>query len=346
MISTLLKEFKSKHIAFQFVLCTACSTVSAQINCPPNLPFSLVGNTEYCVGTNGSELSVPESYAGYEWLPTTEVGQSVLLTAGNYQLVVTHYTGCTDTLDFEVEQVSNPPQPTVTASGPTEFCEGESVTLSGPTGYPYYEWSSGSISESITVYESGTFVLSIEDWIGCVSASNTIEVIVNPYPTAAFSPYLNMFDVSFNNLSFDADTYLWNFGDGNTSTDFEPSHTFNQNGTVGMYLVAENSCGTDTAFLDLASVDVQENDVDVDVKVYPNPASDDVFIELTGRGSSEMLIQITDLSGRVVFRTTRVLETGRNTYNIQAAGLDSGVYTISLVKGDSELFSELLIIQR
>jgi hypothetical protein len=345
MILPLFREFKAKHIASLFVLCTAYSIVSAQINCPPNLPFTLVGNTEYCVGTNGSELSVPESYAGYEWLPTTEIGQSVLLTAGSYQLVVTHYTGCTDTLDFEVEQVSNPPQPTVTASGPTEFCEGESVTLSGPTGYPYYEWSSGSISESITVYESGTFVLSIEDWIGCVSASNTIEVTVNPYPTAVFSPYLNMFDVSFNNLSIDADTYLWDFGDGNTSTGFEPSHTFNFNGTVEMYLVAENGCGTDTAFLNLASVDIQEQE-DADIMVYPNPASDDVFIELTGKGSSQMLVQITDLSGRVVYKRTQYLETGRNKFNIKTDEFDDGVYTISLVNDDEELYSELLIIQR
>jgi hypothetical protein len=268
----------------------------------------------------------------------------VFLTAGNYQLVVTHYTGCTDTLDFEVEQVSNPPQPTVTASGPTEFCEGESVTLSGPSGYPYYEWSSGSISESITVYERGTFVLSIEDWIGCVSASNTIEVTVNPYPTAVFSPYLNMFDVSFNNLSIDAYTYLWNFGDGNTSTDFEPTHTFNLNGTVSMYLVAENGCGTDTAFLDLTSVDIQEQE-DADVMVYPNPASDDVFIEFTGKGSSQTLIQITDLSGRVVMRTTPVSETGRNKFNIKTDGLVSGSYVLHLLRDDVGHLSNPLLIQ-
>ena len=110
-----------KNSVFLIGFLLSSSMVIGQINCPPNLPLTLNGNTQYCVGTNGAELSVAESYDQYEWLPTTESGQSVLLTAGNYDLVVTHYTGCTDTLSIEVEQVSNPPQPTIDASGPTEF---------------------------------------------------------------------------------------------------------------------------------------------------------------------------------------------------------------------------------
>jgi hypothetical protein len=306
---------------------------AAQVNCPPNLPLTLLGNTSYCIGTNGSELSIEESYVGYEWLPTTEVGQSVLLTAGSYQVVVTHYTGCTDTLDFEVEQVSNPPQPTVTASGPTEFCEGESVTLSGPAGYPYYEWSSGSISESITVYESGTFVLSIEDWIGCVSASNTIEVIVNPYPTAAFSPYLNMFDVSFNNLSLDANSYQWNFGDGSTSTDFEPTHTFNLNGTAEMYLVAENDCGTDTAFLDLTSVGIQPISSFESVRLYPNPATERLTVEVESQISDDLNIEVFDLAGKRVFGLSEYCQVGLKKVAVPVEGLPSGIYVVSISQG-------------
>ena len=320
--------------------------VSAQINCPPNLPFTLVGNTEYCIGTNGTDLNVPEIYAGYEWLPTSEVGQNVFLTAGNYELVVTHYTGCTDTLAFVVEQVSNPPQPTVSASGPTEFCEGESVTLSGPSGYPYYEWSSGSISESITVYESGTFTLSIEDWIGCVSASNAIEVVVNPYPTAAFSPNLDMYDVSFNNLSLDADTYEWNFGDGNTSTDFEPAHTFNLEGTAEMFLVAENNCGTDTAFLDLASVDIDEENIFGNLSIYPNPAVDALFIELESKTSSNLNIQLFDLMGREIIRTSEFTSVGVNRFRLQVENVPSGMYSLRLMLNGESMVSQLYVVNR
>ena len=156
-------------VSLALVLVFASARLSAQVNCPASLPLSIMGNTDYCIGSPGAELSVNETYDGYEWLPTAETNQNALLTAGNYEVVVTHYTGCTDTIAFEVAQVSNPPQPTIDASGPTQFCQGESVVLSVPTWYPYYEWSSGSVSDEITVFESGTYNVSIEDWIGLFS---------------------------------------------------------------------------------------------------------------------------------------------------------------------------------
>lgn len=309
-----------------------------QVNCPPSLPLTLNGNTEYCIGSNGVELSVPEIYDNYEWLPTTETGQTVLLTAGNYDLVVTHYTGCTDTLSFEVEQVSNPPQPTITANGPTEFCEGESVTLSGPEGYPYYEWSSGSVGRNITVYESGTFVLSIEDWLGCVSSSNSLQVTVDPYPTAAFSPSLNMFDVSFSNLSYDAVTYEWNFGDGTTSNDFEPTHTYSVEGNIDMYLVAENDCGTDTAFLNLISVSAGDLKELSDFQVYPNPSSGQFSVRLNSFEENTLQIEIHDLSGRQWYSQPHKTVIGHNQIEIDITGINSGVYVL-------EVYSQKGIVQ-
>jgi len=51
----------------------------------------------------------------------------------------------------------------------------------------------------------------------------------------------------FNNLSINANTYLWNFGDGSTSTLANPSHTYNTNGTYSVKLVAYGgTCGTDS----------------------------------------------------------------------------------------------------
>lgn len=301
---------------------------NAQINCPPNLPLTLNGNTEYCIGTPGSELWVAQNYDGYEWLPTTETGQNVLLTAGNYQLVVTHYTGCTDTLDFEVQQVSNPPQPTVTSSSATEFCEGGSVVLSGPEGYPYYLWNSGSISQNITVYESGTFVLSIIDWLGCSSSSNSIQVIVNPLPTAAFSPDLELYDIEFNNLSLDATSYEWNFGDGSVSTDFEPTHTYNTDGALDMYLVASNDCGNDTAFLTLENVSVDNLEPLSDLVVYPNPNNGEFQIQFSSEKAETLTVSVYDQLGKqVAFRTINTNQ-GLTNVPFDLGDIEMGIYTL------------------
>lgn len=303
---------------------------SAQINCPENLPMTLVGNTEYCVGSPGAELSIPEIYDGYEWLPTSETTSQVLLTAGNYQVVVTHYTGCTDTIDFEVEQVPNPPQPTITASGSVEICEGESVVLSGPEGYPYYEWSSGSVTPSVTVYETGNYVLSIRDWLGCESSSNLITVVVNPQPQAAFSTGIEMFDLDLNNLSTDATSYEWNFGDGSTSTDFEPSHTFSTEGIIEMYLVASNDCGSDTAFFNLTSVGIDDNSELTSITLFPNPATDFLNINFSQRQPQVETVTIYSLDGKIVRRLNKAVKV------IDVSKFPQGTYFLEVVSGDSK----------
>lgn len=307
----------------------AATQLVAQINCPPHLPLTLLGNTDYCVGSNGSQLSVNESYVGYQWLPTSQTDQSVLLTAGNYSVVVTHYTGCTDTMNFQVNQVANPPQPTIEVSGSTQFCHGESVVLSVPTWYPYYEWNTGSISDEITIFESGIYVVSIEDWIGCSSSSNSVQITVDPLPTAAFSPNLNMFDIAFNNLSYDATSYEWNFGDGTTSIDFEPTHTFNTSDTLAMYLVAFNNCGSDTAFLNLESVGIDEQIEDTFFSVYPNPNDGDFSIEMKSKTTASMVSTIYNNLGQAVFYQSIKTDVGIS--RIHASELPSGIYLLEIL---------------
>lgn len=53
--------------------------------------------------------------------------------------------------------------------------------------------------------------------------------------------------ISFNNTSTNANTYYWDFGDGNNSFSPTPSHTYYQYGTFTVSLIASSpGCGTDT----------------------------------------------------------------------------------------------------
>ncbi|MBN2110744.1 MAG: PKD domain-containing protein, partial [Methanosarcinaceae archaeon] len=53
--------------------------------------------------------------------------------------------------------------------------------------------------------------------------------------------------VQFNDTSNDADSLLWNFGDGSTSTGQDPVHTYSSTGTYNVTLTATNTDGSDTA---------------------------------------------------------------------------------------------------
>ena len=50
-------------------------------------------------------------------------------------------------------------------------------------------------------------------------------------------------EVTFSNTSTGADTYAWDFGDGSTSTDENPTHMFKSSGTFTVSLVATNEDG-------------------------------------------------------------------------------------------------------
>ncbi|MCB0683227.1 MAG: PKD domain-containing protein, partial [Saprospiraceae bacterium] len=75
----------------------------------------------------------------------------------------------------------------------------------------------------------------------------TDYITVGDVPTADFSPNLTGNIVDFTNLSTDADSYSWSFGDGGSSTEADPTHTYNQVGMYTVQLIATNECGSDTA---------------------------------------------------------------------------------------------------
>ena len=62
--------------------------------------------------------------------------------------------------------------------------------------------------------------------------------------------------VTFTNNSTGAETYSWNFGDGNTSTDENPSHTYSAEGSYDVVLVASSGGNSSSASETIAVVDV------------------------------------------------------------------------------------------
>ena len=75
-----------------------------------------------------------------------------------------------------------PVKPTITASGPKTFCNGESVTLTSSAGTSYL-WSNGATTASINVTVSGNYTVIVTDPNGCQSAvSEVTGVNVNALP--------------------------------------------------------------------------------------------------------------------------------------------------------------------
>ena len=68
------------------------------------------------------------------------------------------------------------------------------------------------------------------------------------YPTASFTyDYYDNFEIDFYNNSLDATSYSWSFGDGQSSTEEDPTHRYSSPGTYTVTLTARNSKGSHQA---------------------------------------------------------------------------------------------------
>lgn len=70
-------------------------------------------------------------------------------------------------------------------------------------------------------------------------------------PNPSFTFDVNGLTLTFNNTSQFATSYLWNFGDGNTSTEQNPVHTYAEDGLYIVTLTATNNIGSVTATVNI-----------------------------------------------------------------------------------------------
>jgi PKD repeat protein len=122
-------------------------------------------------------------------------------------------------------------------------------------GNAAYSWDFGDGSASTAASPSHTYALAgnytvclvVTTPCGGDSICQTVEIFCNP-PVAAFLQSDTLLTAQFTNTgtSQASATYHWDFGDGNTSTAANPSHTYAASGTYTVCLVVTSICGSDT----------------------------------------------------------------------------------------------------
>lgn len=166
---------------------TVSSPVTVDIRPAPSPAFIVAGGpTTICEGDSVVLFASPG--ASYIWSPNGETTNSITVgISGTYGVSVIDGNGCASTAPAVIVDVL--PLPAVpaiiTASGPTNFCLGGSVTLtsSSPTGNTWLP--TGNTNSSITVFNSGPVILTVTSPNGCASVSDTVDVVVN-FPPPAF----------------------------------------------------------------------------------------------------------------------------------------------------------------
>ena len=139
---------------------------------------NISGDFEICVGA--STTLTGSGGASYLW-STGKITQSINVSAGgNFSVIVTGHIGCSASAIATVQVKSNP-IPSITADGSINFCLGDSVTLTASSGSSW-RWSTGEITQSITVKKSADIDVSVTNQNGCTNKSSTVSIKVDSIP--------------------------------------------------------------------------------------------------------------------------------------------------------------------
>lgn len=138
--------------------------------------------------------------------------------------------------------------------------------------------------------------------------------------------------VDFTDNSVDAVEWLWNFGDGTTSTEQNPTHTYDRLGEFTVSLTITNAGGctasaTSTVFVTDGSSSVNNFGEIEGVKVFPNPTAGLVNIEMDFEQNENVTVQLTDLLGKPLRNVSKENLT-QGTFNMDISELSSGVYLL------------------
>ncbi|MDX2361925.1 MAG: choice-of-anchor L domain-containing protein [Crocinitomicaceae bacterium] len=194
----------------------------------------------------------------YQWSSTFDpnLGTASSITAipsttTTYTVTVTDFCGNSTTEDI-VYTITSPPL-TLVMSPALEICPGDSAFITvesfGGYGQHYYDWlHSDETATGIWVFPSQTttYTVSVSDECQTFTVEGSTEVVVVK-PTADFTTtstsFFNDLPITFLNLSQNATTYEWDFGDGNSDTFPHPSNTYDEPGLYYITLIAIDDKG-------------------------------------------------------------------------------------------------------
>jgi gliding motility-associated-like protein len=273
---------------------SASETVSIVAGQAPAV--SITGATEGCAGD--SLVLTASGADSFVWSTTATTPSITVTETGVYSVTGTTVCGT----DQASVTVTFRTAPTVSIAGDTTLCPTARLTALGDGTFA---WSTGDTTSSITVHAPGTYRVTMTDACGTSSAS--VQVIESPLgvqivaqPTEGLAPL----PVQFNALVDGGSAILlWDLGDGTSSTEQSPQHTYTAEGEYVVMVTAEqDGC---TAQAEVVIMVYGEPMVEVPNVFTPNGDGQNDVLQLTVRGIQRVHLALYNRWGQEVYKIER-----------------------------------------
>ncbi len=227
----------------------------------------------------------------------------------------------------------------------------ENLSLNANT----FEWTfeggspltSTEMSPSTTFAEVGIYEVTLIARNDLGEDTFALMVNVLPLTNAEFDQTLIDGKVDFEFTGTNADTLFWSFGDGNTSADSNPTHTYNNGGVYEVSLITKNTCNSDTASQTLTIIISSAADTELDTKVTVTPNPNSGMFNINIKDSNETFkVDLIDIYGRSI--DNLIIKNDNNntsTTQIDATNLPAATYILR-IRGKDGVVTKQIVIQK
>jgi PKD repeat protein len=223
--------------------------------------------------------------------------------------------------------------------------------LNPPAGTVYYQIE---VIKSSGCYPDTVYSKAQTNYNTSRSNRANNGAIIPVYLTASFSANIQTAQwpvaVSFtDNSSGNPDSWYWNFGDGNTSIEQNPVHTYNNTGlyTVSLIVCNGNICDTlvKKDYINVLPNGLIEIGVELAAKLFPNPNDGNFTLEINDKTKHNLQLHIYNLMGEEVY-SEYFESSGKTTKILRLNSLATGVYYIHLNTKEKMIYNAKIVIQR
>ena len=91
------------------------------------------------------------------------------------------------------------------------------------------------------------------------------------------------------------------------------------------------------------TTDIKEFDTNTDVKLFPNPAKNEVSILINTTSRENAIVQMLDLGGRVVYQANNITFNESKKHSMDISKLSKGVYVVQVITTEAKAVKKLTI---
>lgn len=290
-------------------------------NSGPTIDSSfIVVSPETCASANGSITGIT-ALGGllpytYFWDLNISISEDASgLEEGGYTLTVTDGNGCSSSMGpILVGSINGPSiDPTLIAITNEDCYAGNGsitgIAITGGTNPYSYAWNGVVGNLDATDLTNNNYSLVVTDDNGCTDSYGPISISNSGAPNADFDFSGNPLPlgetlVATNNSSNGAVSFLWDLGDGSTSTNINPSITYNAEGSYTICLIAytATSC-SDTTCKTVEIIEEVESVIGIPTAFSPNNDTHNDVLYVRGSGIQSFTLMIYNRYGEKVFES-------------------------------------------